>query len=451
MVTDHFPRLCRYLAGLDFSAIPSPVIHHTKLVLLDTVGVIVSGSKTPVLESLVERIPGRRIKTGGATCPGRSGSFNAPWAALFNGTAGSSLEFEEGHSKAMGHPAVQVVPAVLAEAEARGLSGKDLLRGLVCGYEMASRISRAASMRKGLHPTGTWGTVGSATGVGCARGRGAEALQQIANIAASYAFSPYVKNSFVGRNVASTFAGMVNLAGILANLYYDSGVRADEGSLAMTFSRFLSEGFHEERLVGGLGEAFAITENYFKPYPTCRFNHSALDALQAILRDAAVPHEEVAGVSVLSFGAAVHGGSSLPPNAEAMRFSTPYALAVLIRHGRMDLELMGDEILDDPVIKDLAEKVEMVFSPEYESMQPERNPAKVTVRLRDGRELTSEVMNPLGDPVNPMPEQSVLGKFFSLVEPVLGEKKSKTFVEKFRHVESERDIRSTIRLLRSAG
>jgi 2-methylcitrate dehydratase PrpD len=451
MATDGLPHACRFFAGLSFSAIPAHVIHHAKLVLLDTLGVIVSGSRTRTVEAFVERLPGGHLKRGGVTCPGRPGSFNPIWAALINGTAGSSLEFEEGHSRAMGHPAVQIVPAVLSETEAHGLSGKDLLRGLVCGYEMAARVSRAALMRKGLHPTGTWGTVGSATGVGCVRRREADALHQIVNIAASYAFSPYVKNSFVGKNVASTFAGMVNLTGILANLYYESGVRADEESLAMTFSRFLSEGFDGERLAAGLGEEFAITENYFKPYPTCRFNHSALDALQAILRETPVTHEEVAGISVVSFRAAVHGESSLPPNAEAMRFSTPYLMAVMIRHGRIDLELMNDKILDDPVIKGLAEKVEMVFSPEYERLRPERNPARVTLRLRDGRELTSEVMNCLGDPLNAMPEQSILVKFFSLTEPVLGEKRSKAFVGRFRKIESEKDIRSTIRLLRPAG
>jgi 2-methylcitrate dehydratase PrpD len=124
-------------------------------------------------------------------------------------------------------------------------------------------------------------------------------------------------------------------------------------------------------------------------------------------------------------------------------------MGVMIRHGRIDLEMMSDKIVDDPVIKGLAEKVETVFSPEYERLRPARNPARVTLRLRDGRELTSEVMNSLGDPLSPMPKQSVLGKFFSLAEPVLGEKRSEAFIERFQEIESEKDIRSTIRLLRS--
>jgi 2-methylcitrate dehydratase PrpD len=443
--------VCRFLAGLNFSSIPSHVISHAKSVLLDTLGVVVSGSKTRAVEAFIEQIPGCRLKGGGVTCPGRAGSFSPLWAALMNGVAGSSLEFEEGHSMAMGHPAVQIVPALLAETEARGLSGEDLLRGLVCGYEMASRVSQGASMRKGLHPTGTWGVVGSAVGVGCVRRREADALHQIANIAASQAFSPYVKNSFVGKNVASTFAGMANLAGMLANLFYDSGVRADEGSLAMTFSRFLSEGFDGERLTAGLGEKFAITENYLKPYPTCRFNHSALDALERILHETPLRPEEISGVRVESFKAAVHGDPGPPPNVEAMRFSTPYVIAAMIRYGSIDPTTMHDAILEDPLLNRLAQRVETVFSPEYERMRPARNPARVTLRLRDGREMVREIMNAPGDPQSPLDEKTVLAKFFSLSEPVLGGKKSRAFFNRFRNIESEKDIRSTIRLLRAAG
>jgi hypothetical protein len=47
----------------------------------------------------------------------------------------------------------------------------------------------------------------------------------------------------------------IALTGIRVNVYYDSGVRADEGTLAMTFSRFLSEGidFGQILLPGGTG------------------------------------------------------------------------------------------------------------------------------------------------------------------------------------------------------
>jgi 2-methylcitrate dehydratase PrpD len=440
--------LCHFLAGITFPSLPAHVIHHTKLVLLDTLGVIIAGSERPEVRRTMEKLNPWHGTGEDVSCPGQKGGFHPFFAVMVNGMAGSSLEFEEGNSMAMGHPAIQIVPAVLAEAEGRGLSGENLLRGLLCGYEMASRLSCAASMRSGLHPTGTWGTVGSAAGVACAGGKSGEALFDIANLAASFAFSAYVKNSFVGKSAACTFAGVANLSGFLAALQYDAGIRADEKCLEMTFSRFLSERFDERRLVEALGQQFAITQNYFKPYPTCRFNHSALDALGAILETTPIRPEEITRVSVTSFKAAVHGGSDLPPNAEAMRFSTPYLLAVMIRYGRVDLRTLGHRVLEDPVVQKLAGKVEMAFSSEYEGLRPGRSPARVTVHLRDGRELTHEVMNALGDPLAPMPDRSVFEKFLFLSTPVIGRERAEEGLERVKRLDKEQNVRSVLSLLR---
>jgi 2-methylcitrate dehydratase PrpD len=368
---------------------------------------------------------------------------------LLNGIAGSSLEFEEGNSRAMGHPAIQLVPALLADVEAGALSGKDLLRGLILGYETASRVSRASSMRKGLHPTGTWGVVGSAIGVGCARRKTAEALEQIGNIAASYAFSPYVKNSFVGRNVASTFAGILNQAALLTNLFIETGFRADEDCLEMTFSQFLSDRFDPQVLVAGLGEEYAISQNYFKPYPSCRFTHPALDALEEMLGQRKVSPTEIARISVATFKAAVHTASKTPANVEAMRFSVPYLIAARLCRGSITLGTLDHDIVRDPQVMDLAGRVRMSASEEYERMRPARNPAKVTLHLRDGQEVTHEVLNCLGDPLKPMPREALVSKFLGLAGPVLGKSKTEDFVAKVQTLDSVENVTPLLRMLRA--
>jgi 2-methylcitrate dehydratase PrpD len=161
MTSKPFATLCRFLSETDLSALPPSVIDHARQVLVDTLGVIIAGSGVPEVNRFADRLSPSCRKEEGVTCPGRAGGFEPLFAALLNGIAGSSLEFEEGNSRAMGHPAIQLVPALAADAEAGGVSGRDLLRGLILGYETASRVSRASSMRKGLHPTGTWGVVRS--------------------------------------------------------------------------------------------------------------------------------------------------------------------------------------------------------------------------------------------------------------------------------------------------
>ena len=388
---------------------------------------------------------------GDITCPGLGGGFSPLQAALIGGVAGSSLEFEEGNSRARGHPAIQVVPALLAASQAAGLSGADLLAGLVLGYEVGARLSRAASLRQGLHPTGTWGVIGAALGVGRVHGRGPQELAQIANIAASYTLSPYVMNSFAGHNVASTFAGLTNHNGLLADLMFQSGFRADPRSLEMTFSRFLSEGLDWEELLADLGRDWAIAGNYFKPYPTCRFTHPAVDALAAMMSQHDLAADEVEEIEVATFRAAAHPTPLPPANAEAMRFSLPYQLAALLILGRLDLETMGQETLQSLRIGRLARKVRAASSDRYEALRPEHNPARVKVRLASGEEFSHEVMDARGDPLAPLPREELKDKFVGLAGPVIGPDRAREAAKAILNLEEYPDVRPLMRMLRPEG
>jgi len=255
----------------------------------------------------------------------------------------------------------------------------------------------------------------------------------------------------VGRNVASTFAGLVNQAALLANLFFETGFRADEGCLEMTFSQFLSERFDPQALVAGLGEGYAIRENYFKPYPSCRFTHPALDALEEMLRESKISPTEIARISVTTFKAAVHTASKPPANVEAMRFSVPYLIAARLCRGSISLGTLDHAVVHDPQVMDLAGRVQMSSSDEYEQMRPARNPAKVTLHLKNGQEVTREVMNCLGDPLKPMTREALVRKFLDLAGPVLGKDKAEDFAAKFQSLDSVENVRPLLRMLRLEG
>ena len=448
MASKNLLNLCRFIAELTPASIPHHVLEHAKLVLLDTLGVILAGSKSEEAARTSRQLSAGFIRNQGVTCPGKSEAFDTLNAALINGIAGSTLEYEEGNSRAMGHPAIQIVPAVVAACESSGQSGADLLAGLIGGYEAACRVSRAASTRKGLHPTGTWGVVGSALAVGILHRREPEELFEIANIAASYAFSPYIKNSFVGQNVACTFAGLANYLGLLSNTFFENGIKADPGSFQMTFSKFVADEFNPAILDEKLGEAYAITENYFKPYPTCRFVHPALEALRSILNHQHIEPRDVKTITVTSFQAAVHAGNVTPLNVDALRFSVPYLIAAMLLKGDISLSTLSDDLLHDPQLAGLAARVELVFSPAYEKLRPGNNPAKVTIGLKDGKRFSHEIMNCLGDPRNPLPQKDIRDKFMTLAAPVIGPKRSGAFLNRVVKIEHEDDIRPLMALLR---
>ena len=448
MPPNHLFNLCRFIAELIPASIPPVVLDHAKMVLLDTLGVILAGSRSAETRHISRRLFIDFPETQSVAGPDTFKKFDALNAALISGLGGSTLEYEEGNSRAMGHPAIQIIPALLAASESANPSGVDLITSLIAGYEAACRISRAASMRRGLHPTGTWGVVGCALAVGVLNRSRPEDLCHIANIAAAYAFSPYVKNSFAGKNVACTFAGLTNYLGLLSNIFYQGGIRADAGSFQMTFSKFVSDELNPDFLDENLGRSYAIVENYFKPYPACRFTHPALEALKSLLGDQHFDPENIEAIKVATFRAAVHGGDITPPNVEAWRFSVPYLVAAMLLEGHIGPASLSEELLRHPRLRALADKVELIFSPEYERLRPDKNAAEVTILLKDGQRFSREIMDCLGDPGNPLPAEDIRDKFRLLASPVIGQNRCETLLNYVAEIEKQPNVRQLPALLR---
>ncbi|MBI5442295.1 MAG: MmgE/PrpD family protein [Deltaproteobacteria bacterium] len=430
-------RLCEFVSDTPAAAIPSAAWERARTVLVDTAGVIVGGSGAAEIGALGE---GFSQVPGGSARFGRTGRYAPQDAALLNGLAGSTLEFEEGNSRAKGHPAIQLLPAIAAVSDARRSSGETLLAGIALGYEAAARVSRACNLRKGFHPSGTWGTVGAALGVGRVLSRSAEELAEVANLAAGFCISPYVRNSFSGYSAAATFAALANHLGVLANVFHDSGLRADPASFSVTFSKFVSDSLAWEELTRDLGSDYAIASGYLKHYPSCRFTHPAVDALERLLESGSVRPEEIERLDVTTYDAAAHA-TGIPRNADALRFSIPYLLAARLCFGELDRAVLTDECVDDPAVVSLAERVAVAARPEYEALRPACSPARVELRLKDGRTLAEEVLCCRGDPHAPLTPGEVERKFLGLAEPTLGPEKARGFLRSAARVEELPDVR----------
>ena len=149
--------------------LPAKVLERTRWVIADSLPVIAAGMQQAEMQALSKRHLAGAAR-GTAWVLGtrqRAGAFDA---ALLNGTAGTWLELNEGNLIAKGHPGIQVVPVAVALAQEAGASGEELLMAVAVGYEVSSRISRAAQMKISVHPHGTWGTLGAAVTAGRLKG-----------------------------------------------------------------------------------------------------------------------------------------------------------------------------------------------------------------------------------------------------------------------------------------
>jgi 2-methylcitrate dehydratase PrpD len=157
---EELKKLATFVASTTFETLPAEVVERAKWVVRDTVGVIVGGMAEPEVNALADYAV--QTAPGPATLLGHGGGASAPWAALVHGTAGTTLEMDEGHAFARGHAAVHAAGPALALAQSNNATGKETIAAFVAGYEVAARAGVASRLRAPVHPFGAWGVLGAA-------------------------------------------------------------------------------------------------------------------------------------------------------------------------------------------------------------------------------------------------------------------------------------------------
>lgn len=133
-VTDEFVKFA--LEYADYDKIPAEVIHESKRVLLDGLGNALGGiaSDKGKIGIMFAR---RQGGNGAASLIGVGGKSSAAVAAFCNAELWNGLDMDP-----VPHVPPIVIPAILAVAEERGSTGKELLAALCVGQEVARRLSR---------------------------------------------------------------------------------------------------------------------------------------------------------------------------------------------------------------------------------------------------------------------------------------------------------------------
>jgi 2-methylcitrate dehydratase PrpD len=418
---DYITELARLVVETRAEDLPTDVTCQAKLVLLDTVGVTVGGSGLPEVAALARAWTGHQGPAT-ATILGRGLKAPVKEAAFVNGCAGVALELDEGYRFAGGHPAVHVLPAALALAEARRLPGREVLVAFVVGYEVAARVGMAARLRPMVHPHGTWGVLGAAAAAARLLGFPVESTAEALSVAGSLTLATSWGTALEGATVRNAYAGLANLTGLLAVELVAAGFTGPGDGPGLTFRQATGEAFRPEKVTERLGSEWQITRNYFKFHACCAYNHPALDALGALRAAHRFGPEEVEAVEVDTWEQAALLANPEPETYLGAKFSIPFACATLIVNGSTGPEAFAPERIRDPQVIALARRVKVRADPELSKMVPARRPARVTVRLRDGRVLTGFAENPRGDRAAgaAVDRAEVEAKFLGLVEPVAG-------------------------------
>ena len=436
-------RLGEFAAGLHAPWMSPAAIEAVKVRVLDTLGAGLAGVQLHNHHRLLRLLEG----TGPCSIWGDPHTATAREAALVNSFATHSTYLEDGSRFTGGHPSSVVIPAVLAEAEIRHSSGREVIVAVAAGYEIFLRLGRAiypACVNRGFQSTALLGSVSAAAALANLRGFSPTAAANAISIGATLGigFKEALKSSGsqpiqVARSCESGF-----IAAALAGA-------GDEGAPLMLEKGFI-KGFGSEGDVGeileGLGSALRIDETYLKRHAGCRGNHAPLDAaIDLIVRERIVP-EQVKRVRVYVDTVTRAAAIESPTDGEQAQFSIGFSVALAFIEGNASIFHYTTARLSDPHVKWMMERIVVGVDPDLDARYPDERGARVEIELMNGSVLRNAVSNARGEPEWPLSDVEVEEKFLALASPRLGAA-AREVRDLAKNLDKVSDIRELTRLL----
>ncbi len=419
-MSEHTQQLTAFLADLKYEDVPDAVLARTEDLFLDWLGsALASQGSHPI--PLFERYA---QKMGPASGPANilvNGSrSSAYFAALVNGASSHLVEQDDLHNSSVLHPATVVFPAVLAAAQDRGKSGRELLLAALAGYEAGIRIGEfmGRSHYRIFHTTATVGTLAAAVAVGKLLDFDQEQFTNLLGNAGTQAAGlwEFLRDAADSKQLHTAKAAA---DGLLAAYLTEDGLTGArnilEGEQGMAAG--MSSDADPSKLSDRLGSRWALVETSFKFHASCRHTHPAADALLLLMQREGLSHEQIEQVTTRVHQGAIDvlGRVVVPQTVHQAKFSMGTVLGLIAVHGKAQLTEFHSLALTDPNVSAFREKVSMQLDPEVDGAYPARWLGRVEVTTTDGRRLSAAIDEPKGDPGNTLSRPELEDKFRRLL------------------------------------
>jgi 2-methylcitrate dehydratase len=350
---------------------------------------------------------------GGRAAPDR--------AAFYNGALVRYLDFNDSYL-AVGetcHPSDNL-SAVLATAEYADLGGRDLMAALAVAYQVHCRLSDVAPVRAEGFDHTTQGSYAVAAGVSRALGldaaRTANALAisgtafNALRVTRTGALSNWKGLAYPNTAFGCTHATFLAMRGITGPPEVFEGNKGFMDAIAGPFDiDWTAEDLERVR------------RTIIKKYNAEIHSQASIEGLLELQAEHGFAAGDIESIEIDTFDVAYHiigggeeGDKTVVATKEEADHSLPYMVAVAALDGRVTpAQYQRDRIVRDDV-QDLLRRVRVRPDEDYSRRFPDEMPCRVTVVLKDGRELTKEKSDYEGFHTRPMAWDTVVAKFETL-------------------------------------
>jgi 2-methylcitrate dehydratase PrpD len=404
-----------FIHGLKFKDIPQSARKMAELCTLDLIGVGICGASLPSSEIIRAHAAvmfgggnsGQQMLFDGRKC-------SPVGIALAGGMTIDAFDAHDGYNPAKGHVGCGVFPAATAMAMASGMeSGQDFLTDIVLGYELGSRLALALhDSVPDYHTSGAWVAVACAAIAARRLGLDRETTRHALGIAEYHGPRSQMMRVIDHPTMLKDGSGWGAMAGISAAYLAQGGFT---GAPAITMEAPEVAGYWSD-----LGDRWLIEEQYFKPYPVCRWAQAPIAGVLSLKRKHNLTSDMVEHIEVASFHEAVRLAMNSPKLTDEAQYSTSYPCAVALVRGKIGLDEVSPSAFQDPEIKRLSTSLVMHEDDHCNANFPSGRMAKVLLQLKDGQVLKSGVVSAQWGPEAPATEAELRLKFHDLTDELIG-------------------------------
>ena len=456
--------ISEYAVNLKFEDLPKEVVETTKRFIYDSVACAYGGYHTKdvnIIRDLYKDMAGKEE----ATVIGFGEKIPAVNATLVNSLMIRALDFNDIYWKDdPSHPS-DIIPAALSTGEMVGASMEDVIVAIVLAYEFEMRLCLFAKPgvreRKWHHATLTQFV--SPIVAGKMLGLTVDQMVNAIGINGSH-------NHTIGCPTAGKLTMMKNTvdpmavqSGVFAALMAQKGFsgteKVFEGKEGF-MDAFIGWNAKDETtnpteimgrdglskwswdvdaLVGKLGDSFKIMECGMKAFPTEALTHTHISCALNAMKKNDLDYTDIEEVKVTAFAQAYDilfdPTKYRPESRETADHSLPYCMAVAIVDKKISTLSFSDEKLNDPKVFEVIDKIKGEPSIEFEKMFPAKQPSKVVIITKDGKEYSEYMEYPKGDPREPMTVEDIDAKFSGLAEGTLSTERQVKIKDMIFHCE----------------
>jgi 2-methylcitrate dehydratase PrpD len=426
--------LAQFITDINFDDLSSEVVEKAEFLFLDQLGCQLAFAALPWNEAIYNYIKERKGYREESTVIRYGLRTTAEDTAFANAVFGHGFEMDDTELSSASHPGVTVIPPALAVGEMEKITGKEFITAVVAGYDVFIRVGLAtrSMISRGFHTTAVLGPLGAAAATSKVLKLDVDRTLNALSIAASESggLAEYTES---GGSVKRVHAGFAAQSGLKATLLAKAGITGPTTALEgrKGFCQAFANEYSLEEMTAGLGKEFRILLTGNKPYCCCAAQHSALDAVSAIMRERVIVPEEIMKIEVSQKARDVRaiGNIVVPQDIISAQFSGRFGVALRLIQGSNGFHDYSEENLRNPRILDIAKRTDYYIDDNFEKSTSVNAPARVEIQLKNGSIHERTVQFAKGTIQNPMTKEELKDKFRELTKAILTREHTKNIID----------------------